>query len=52
MSGNDGEWKFSIYGRNVFNKYQLNSPTYYGDARWSMAMKPVIYGASFSFRFR
>lgn len=52
VSGNDGAWKFSIYGRNVFNKYQLNSPTYYGDARWSMAMKPVVYGASFSFRFR
>lgn len=52
VSGNDGEWKFSIYGRNVFNKYHLNSPTYYGDARWSMAIKPVIYGASFSFRFR
>ena len=51
VSGNEGKWKFSIYGRNVFNKYQLNSPTYYGDARWSMAMKPVVYGASFSFRY-
>ena len=51
LSGNDGQWKLTVYGRNVFNKYQLNSPTYYGDARWSMAMKPAIYGASFSFRY-
>lgn len=51
VKGNDGKWTFSIYGRNVFNKYQLNSPTYYGDARFSMAMKPTIYGASFSFRY-
>ncbi|MCB2051912.1 MAG: TonB-dependent receptor, partial [Novosphingobium sp.] len=51
VSGNDGQWKVTVYGRNVFNKYQLNSPTYYGDARWSMAMKPTIYGASFSFRY-
>ena len=51
LSGNDGQWKFTIYGRNVFNKYQLNSPTYYGDARWSMAMKPAVYGASVSIRY-
>ena len=51
VSGHDGQWKFSIYGRNVFNKYYLNSPTYYGDARWSMAGRPAVYGASFSVRY-
>ncbi len=51
VSGNDDQWKFSVYGHNVFNKYYLTSPTYYGDARWSMAGKPAVYGASFSFRY-
>ncbi len=51
VSGNDGQWKFSVYGYNVFNKYYLTSPTYYGDASWSMAGRPVTYGASFSFRY-
>lgn len=51
VSGNDGQWKFSVYGRNVFNKYYLASPTYYGDARWSMAGRPSVYGASFAFRY-
>ena len=51
VSGNDGKWKFSVYGQNVFNKYYLTSPTYYGDASWSMAGRPVTYGASFSFRY-
>ncbi len=51
VSGNDGQWKVTVYGRNVFNKYYLTSPTYYGDARWSMAGRPAVYGASFSFRY-
>ncbi len=49
--GNDGRWTLSVYGRNVFNKYYITSPTYYGDARWSMAAKPAIYGVAFKFRY-
>ena len=52
LSGNDGQWTFSIYGRNVFNEYYISSPTYYGDARWSMTAKPAIYGASVKLRFK
>jgi outer membrane receptor protein involved in Fe transport len=52
VSGNDGQWTFSIYGRNVFNEYYISSPTYYGDARWSMTAKPAIYGASVKLRFK
>ncbi len=51
VSGNEGQWKLSLYGRNVFNKYYVTSQTYYGDARWSMAGRPAIYGAQVSFRY-
>ena len=51
VSGNDGQWTLSVYGRNVFNKYYITSPTYYGDARWSMTAKPALYGVAFKFRY-
>ncbi|MES2492163.1 MAG: TonB-dependent receptor [Pseudomonadota bacterium] len=51
VSGNDGKWKVSVYGRNVLNKFYITSPTYYGDARWSMSGRPAVYGASFSVRY-
>lgn len=51
VTSGDERWKFTVYGRNVFNEYYLTSPTYYGDARWSMAGRPAIYGASISFRY-
>jgi len=51
VSGNDGQWKVTVFGRNVFNKYYVTSPIYYGDAYFNMIGKPAVYGASFSFRY-
>lgn len=51
ISVNDDQWKFTVYGRNVFNKYYITSPIYYGDAYFNMVGRPAVYGASVSFRY-
>ncbi len=47
----DGSWRFTIYGRNVFNEYIITSPTFYHDAYFNMTGKPAIYGGSLSIRY-
>jgi outer membrane receptor protein involved in Fe transport len=51
VGAEDGSWKFSLYGRNIFNKYYVTAPTFYQDAYFRMVGKPAIYGASISFRY-
>lgn len=51
ISGNDGKWKIMAYGRNVFNKYYIISPTFYHDAYFNLVGKPAIYGVQVSFRY-
>jgi outer membrane receptor protein involved in Fe transport len=51
FSSSDGSWKFSIYGRNVFNERIITAPTYFLDAYFNMTAKPVVYGASVSWKY-
>jgi len=46
----DGKWKLTLYGRNIFNEYIITSPIFYHDAYFNMTGKPAIYGMSLQFR--
>jgi len=48
---NDGDWVFSIYGRNIVNElYRTNVIPFFGD-EVSQLGAPRTYGADLSVRF-
>ncbi|MFA7596941.1 MAG: TonB-dependent receptor [Novosphingobium sp.] len=51
VGAGDGSWKFTIYGRNLFDEYIITAPTFYHDAYFNMTGKPAVYGASLSLRY-
>ena len=51
IGSHDDRWKVMLYGRNVFNKYYITSPTFYHDAYFNIVGKPAVYGAQVSFRY-
>lgn len=46
----DQRWKFSIFGRNITNEYIVTTVFNNSDARYRYSAKPVIYGATLSFK--
>ena len=51
IKSEDGSWKFTLYGKNIFNKYVVTASTFYQDAYFRMVGQPTVYGASLSFRY-
>lgn len=47
----DRTWKFSIWGRNIFDTYYWTSANQTQDVFVRYTGKPATYGASFSYRF-
>jgi iron complex outermembrane recepter protein len=46
----DNKWKLTFYGRNVFDKYYISSPTYYQDDYFSLTARPATYGVALKWR--
>ncbi|MBP8671743.1 MAG: TonB-dependent receptor [Sphingobium sp.] len=47
----DGQWKVQLWGRNIFNKFYLNSITHVTDTIARTAGMGATYGVTTSFRF-
>ncbi|MBF7014433.1 TonB-dependent receptor [Novosphingobium resinovorum] len=47
----DDSWRFSVWGRNVFNKYYWTSAFQTQDVYVRYTGRPATYGATFSYRF-
>lgn len=47
----DGKWKIQMWGRNIFNKFYVNSITHVTDTIARTAGMGATYGATTSFRF-
>jgi iron complex outermembrane recepter protein len=47
----DDEWKVMLYGRNVFDKYYIVSPTFYHDAYFNIVGRPATYGVQVSMKY-
>lgn len=52
IGSEDDLWKLTLFGRNIFNKYYIVSPTFYHDAYFSMTGRPATYGVSVRLRFK
>lgn len=52
VTSKDGRWKFTVYGRNITNRYIITSPTFYHDAYFNMTGKPATYGISAKWNFK
>lgn len=50
VAAEDGRWTFSIWGRNLTNKYYWTNASVLNDAAFRFAGMPVTYGASLSIR--
>jgi outer membrane receptor protein involved in Fe transport len=51
FTSQNGAWKFTVYGRNIFNERVISAANYYIDAYFHLVGKPTIYGASVSYRY-
>lgn len=51
VQGDHGQWRLSLWGRNVTNEYYWNSVFRSTDEAFRQAARPVTYGVSFSARF-
>ena len=51
IQGEGGDWRLSVWGRNVTNEYYWNSVFRSTDEVFRQAARPVTYGISFSARF-
>jgi iron complex outermembrane receptor protein len=51
VEDNDGKWKASIYGRNVFNEYYWTNVAAGGDALRRSVGMPATYGVQIGFNF-
>lgn len=51
IHSSDDRWRFSVWGKNVFNTYYWNNTVVAFDAVSRYAGKPATYGASVSFRY-
>ena len=51
VSTPDEKWRFSIWGRNVFNKYYWSSVNQSQDVVVRFTGRPATYGASISYRY-
>jgi outer membrane receptor protein involved in Fe transport len=47
----DGNWKISVFGRNITNKTYTTSVTTYLDTLFRFTGRPMTYGAAFSLRY-
>ena len=51
VEGDNGRWKFSLFGRNVTDTNYTTSITTYLDTRFRFAGRPATYGLSFSYNY-
>ena len=51
IKSDDGTWRFSIWGRNVTNKYYWTTADHIADTTVRYTGKPATYGATLSVRF-
>ncbi|WP_170234955.1 TonB-dependent receptor [Croceicoccus sediminis] len=51
IEGDNGQWRASIWGENVFNKYYFVTKTRISDAFVNWTGRPVTYGVSFSYKY-
>lgn len=51
VESSDGSWKVQLWGRNIFNKFYINSITHVTDTIARMAGMGASYGVTTSFRF-
>lgn len=52
VSGNDGQWRATLYGRNVFNKYYATTIFQGIDTLYRYSGMPRTYGVSVTFKTR
>lgn len=48
----DGSWRFSVFGKNVFNQYYINNTYLNFDTVGRLTGMPVTWGATLGFKFR
>lgn len=51
IESSNGRWRFSVWGKNVFNTYYWNNSVVAFDAVSRYAGKPATYGASIRFKY-
>jgi outer membrane receptor protein involved in Fe transport len=51
VGADDDRWKLMLYGRNVFDKYYIVSPTFYHDAYFNIVGRPATYGVQVSMKY-
>jgi iron complex outermembrane receptor protein len=52
VEAENGSWKVTAFGRNVFNKFYINSATSFLDTRYQMTGRPAIYGVALKLRYQ
>jgi outer membrane receptor protein involved in Fe transport len=52
IEGPDGIWRFTVWGRNVTNKYSATNVVQSNDAIFRYAGPPATYGVTLAYKFR
>jgi outer membrane receptor protein involved in Fe transport len=51
VASSDDRWRFTVWGRNIFNKYYWTNAYRIADISARFAGQPATYGATLSFRY-
>ena len=52
IGSRDDAWRVTLFGRNIFNKFYINSASYYQDDYFQNAGRPATYGVAVKLRFK
>lgn len=47
----DGQWKVTVWGKNIFNEYYWSNAVIANDSIFRLAGRPRTYGVTFGFKF-
>lgn len=51
ISGAADSWRFTVFGRNIFNESYTTSASTFLDTIFRMTGRPAVYGVSFKYRY-
>jgi outer membrane receptor protein involved in Fe transport len=52
IDGPDNQWRFTVWGRNITNKYSINNVVQTNDSISRYAGPPATYGVTFGYKFQ